>query len=59
MFFALQHPVGGGTVCFNPNLYSNGKVCLSLSGTQAMSDFCLCKFKSAEVGNLARWDHVP
>ncbi|CAJ1379970.1 unnamed protein product [Effrenium voratum] len=24
---------GGGTVCFNPNLYSNGKVCLSLLGT--------------------------
>ncbi|OLP82950.1 putative ubiquitin-conjugating enzyme E2 [Symbiodinium microadriaticum] len=24
---------GGGTVCFNPNLYSSGKVCLSLLGT--------------------------
>ena len=24
---------GGDTVCFNPNLYSNGKVCLSLLGT--------------------------
>ena len=24
---------GGGTFRFNPNLYSNGKVCLSLLGT--------------------------
>jgi ubiquitin-protein ligase len=24
---------GGGTVRFNPNLYNNGKVCLSLLGT--------------------------
>ena len=24
---------GGGTVRFNPNLYANGKVCLSLLGT--------------------------
>merc|ERR1719382_1607596 len=24
---------GNGTVCFNPNLYDNGKVCLSLLGT--------------------------
>ncbi|KAF2467196.1 uncharacterized protein BDR25DRAFT_395341 [Lindgomyces ingoldianus] len=24
---------GGGTVCFNPNLYADGKVCLSLLGT--------------------------
>jgi len=26
---------GGGTVCFNPNLYPNVKVCLSLLGTWA------------------------
>ena len=24
---------GGGTVRFNPNLYANGKVCLSILGT--------------------------
>ncbi|KAK4446778.1 hypothetical protein QBC34DRAFT_410814 [Podospora aff. communis PSN243] len=27
------HTTGGGRVSFNPNLYSNGKVCLSLLGT--------------------------
>ncbi|KAK4118741.1 hypothetical protein N657DRAFT_326782 [Parathielavia appendiculata] len=30
MFFRTT---GGGTVTFNPNLYSNGRVCLSLLGT--------------------------
>jgi baculoviral IAP repeat-containing protein 6 len=29
---------GGGTVRFNPNLYNNGKVCLSLLGTWSGSD---------------------
>lgn len=28
-----SHCAGRDTVCFNPNLYSNGKVCLSLLGT--------------------------
>ncbi|KAI0059434.1 hypothetical protein BV25DRAFT_1808905 [Artomyces pyxidatus] len=42
-FMPLEYPntpplvhlrtTGGGTVRFNPNLYSNGKVCLSLLGT--------------------------
>ena len=46
-FFSIKFPVdypmsspsakirttGGGTVRFNPNLYSNGKVCLSILGT--------------------------
>ncbi|OSD00825.1 hypothetical protein PYCCODRAFT_1478855 [Trametes coccinea BRFM310] len=42
-FIPLEYPnkpplmhlrtTGGGTVRFNPNLYSNGKVCLSLLGT--------------------------
>lgn len=29
----LLHTTGNGTVRFNPNLYDNGKVCLSLLGT--------------------------
>ena len=29
----MVHCAGGGSVRFNPNLYSNGKVCLSLLGT--------------------------
>ena len=42
-FIPLEYPhnpplfhlrtTGGGTVRFNPNLYHNGKVCLSLLGT--------------------------
>ena len=44
-FIPLEYPnkpplfhlrtTGGGTVRFNPNLYNNGKVCLSLLGTLA------------------------
>ena len=30
---ALFRTTGGGTVRFNPNLYRNGKICLSLLGT--------------------------
>ena len=43
VFFDSQYPkgppkvtlitTGGGTTRFNPNLYSSGKVCLSLLGT--------------------------
>lgn len=29
----LLATTGGGKVRFNPNLYNNGKVCLSLLGT--------------------------
>ena len=42
-FMSLEYPhkpllmhlrtTGGGSVRFNPNLYNNGKVCLSLLGT--------------------------
>jgi ubiquitin-protein ligase len=31
---------GGGKVRFNPNLYSNGYVCLSLLGTWRAGDAC-------------------
>ena len=44
-FIPLEYPhkpplmhlrtTGGGSVRFNPNLYNNGKVCLSLLGTWA------------------------
>ena len=29
----VSNKIGSGTVRFNPNLYQNGKVCLSLLGT--------------------------
>lgn len=48
IYFPSQYPncpplvnletTGGGTVRFNPNLYNEGKVCLSLLGTWSGTD---------------------
>lgn len=35
------HTTGGGTVRFNPNLYANGKVCLSILGTWSGNSYPL------------------